>query len=500
MPKKGPDFEQTGDSEKQKSGKSTMGENSTSRLYTNLLIANYLKRNGLEDSLTAFIRETALPLSALEKTKSSYSNVGEIPLEDLQSVIEDRIYYKKLSFEDRLKTLSINDDLAPIDNAKYGIQSWNYSLKFSIDVKLNEALPKDTLFISTTFTEDGKYLLLSSATGDLVAYDIGKATSKSFKINEKVKSIVKLCGSIGSSGYHYVCPMNGSFYLLNKNFEVIPNGVWKIHARMITHIKICNVTESSWFIITSGMDNFLRLSLLEIKDGSPFFTQLSEIKLASNCTSLNVIANGGNSGRRNSFSVFLTRAEFTHIACYSIIDAKNLVHSYNIALNNAEFSTYAFNIRDVIVVDFVHSNNEDTVKLTPSTMLVVATSHKPYMRLVLVEIPMNIGYSMSMELGEVQTYYDKIIRNFATEICQDDFSLPILRKLDSSNGILVGNDEGIYSVDLMTGDSRLLNIPNKANFLHNRIKCMDVSRDQMRVVAGTSTKSIYIIKVIKNVY
>ena len=152
MPKKGPDFEQTGDSEKQKSGKSTMGENSTSRLYTNLLIANYLKRNGLEDSLTAFIRETALPLSALEKTKSSYSNVGEIPLEDLQSVIEDRIYYKKLSFEDRLKTLSINDDLAPIDNAKYGIQSWNYSLKFSIDVKLNEALPKDTLFISTTFT------------------------------------------------------------------------------------------------------------------------------------------------------------------------------------------------------------------------------------------------------------------------------------------------------------------------------------------------------------
>lgn len=62
--------------------------------------------------------------------------------------------------------------------------------------------------------------------------------------------------------------MNGSFYLLNNDFELVNNAVWKIHARMITHIKICNVTESSWFVITSGMDNFLRLSLLEIKTGT----------------------------------------------------------------------------------------------------------------------------------------------------------------------------------------------------------------------------------------
>lgn len=475
-----------------------MADNSTSRFYTNLLIANYLKHNGLEDTLAAFIRETALPLSALEKSDSSNSNVGEIPLEDLQSVVEDRIYYKRRSFKYRFKTLPINDDLAPIDNAKYGIQPWNHSLKFSIDVKLNKSLPKDTLFISATFTEDSKYILLSSATGYLVIYDIEKATSKSFKINEKVKSIVKLYGPIGSSGYQYVCPMNGSFYLLNNDFELVNNAVWKIHARMITHIKICNVTESSWFVITSGMDNFLRLSLLEIKNGNTFLTKLSEIKLASNCTSLNVIANGDDGNGQNSFSVFLTRAEYTHIACYSIIDAKNLVHSYNIALNNAEFSTYAFNIRDVMAVDYVHSNTKDTIGLSPSTMLVVATSHKPYMRLILVEIPMNTGHPKAMKLDKVQTYYDKILRNFATEIYQDDFSLPILGKLESSNGVLVGNDEGIYSVDLMTGDSRLLNIPGEANSLHDRIKCMDISKDQMRVVAGTSTKSIYILNVIKN--
>lgn len=219
--------------------------------------------------------------------------------------------------------------------------------------------------------------------------------------------------------------------------------------------------------------------------------------MASNCTSLNVIANGDGNGQ-NSFSVFLTRAEYTHIACYSIIDAKNLVHSYNIALNNAEFSTYAFNIRDVMAVDYVHSNTKDTIGLSPSTMLVVATSHKPYMRLILVEIPMNTGHPKAMKLDKVQTYYDKILRNFATEIYQDDFSLPILGKLESSNGVLVGNDEGIYSVDLMTGDSRILNIPGEANSLHDRIKCMDISKDQMRMVAGTSTKSIYILNVIRN--
>ncbi|CAI4493558.1 ADM_collapsed_G0022180.mRNA.1.CDS.1 [Saccharomyces cerevisiae] len=108
-----------------------------------------------------------------------------------------------------------------------------------------------------------------------------------------------------------------------------------------------------------------------------------------------------------------------------------------------------------MAVDYVHSNTKDTIGLSPSTMLVVATSHKPYMRLILVEIPMNTGHPKAMKLDKVQTYYDKILRNFATEIYQDDFSLPILGKLESSNGVLVGNDEGIYSVDLMTGDSRI---------------------------------------------
>ncbi|MCQ5137449.1 hypothetical protein NE628_14655, partial [Coprococcus eutactus] len=74
-------------------------------------------------------------------------------------------------------------------------------------------------------------------------------------------------------------------------------------------------------------------------------------------------------------------------------------------------------------------------------------------------------------MDKVQTYYDKILRNFATEIYQDDFSLPILGKLESSNGVLVGNDEGIYSVDLMTGDSRLLNIPGEANSMHFILSC-----------------------------
>ncbi|CAI4063542.1 hypothetical protein SUVZ_07G3490 [Saccharomyces uvarum] len=470
----------------------------TSRFYTNLLIAKYLKHNGLEDSLAAFIKETALPFSALEESKRSNSIVGEVPLESLQSIIQDRICYKKSSFQDRFKTLSVNDDLAPIDNAKYGIEPWNYNLKFSLDLNLNKILPKDTLFISAKFIDDDKYLLLSSAAGELTIYDVERTTSKVLKVNEVVKGIVKLCGSIGSSGYHYVCPMNGSFYLLNKNFEFITDAVWKIHSRMITHIKICTFTESSWFIISSGMDNLLKLSFLEVQDGKLLLKQLSEIKLASNCTSLNVIANDGNNDGHTKFSVFLTRAEFTHIACYAISDSKSLVHSYNIALNNTEFSTYAFNIRDAIVADFVHSDGEDVIKQAQSSMLVVATSHKPYMRLILVEIPMEMDHSESMESGATpKTYYDKVLRNFATEISQDDFSLPILQKLKTSNGILVGNDGGMYSIDLMNGDSRILKIPDGAKSLRNRIKCMDVSGDQMRVVAGTSNKYMYMLNITK---
>ncbi|CAI4062489.1 hypothetical protein SKDZ_07G3600 [Saccharomyces kudriavzevii ZP591] len=473
-----------------------MGDNSASKLYTNLLIANYLKYNGLEESLTAFIKETALPLSALEESKRSNTNIGEIPLESLESIIEDRIHYRKSSFKDRFKTLSINDDLAPIDSAKYGIQPWNHNIRLRINISLNKALIKDMMFISANFTGDDKYLLLSSASGDLTIYDVQRATSKTLKMKEKVKGIIKLCGSIGISSYQYVCPMNGSFYLLDKKFELITNAAWKIHERMITHIKICVFTESSWLIITTGMDNFLRLNLLEVKDTKPHLKQLSEIKLASNCTSLNVIANHDNGNGRKKFSVFLTRAEFTHIACFAISDEKKLVHSYNIALNNTEFSTYAFNVRDAIVVDFVHPSDGGAIKLTPSTMLVVATSHKPYMRLLLVEIPMEAGHSESMEPDETpKTYYDKILRNFATEISQDDFSLPIIRKLKSSNGILVGSDVGIYSIDLMNGDSRLLNIPDEAKSLRHRIKCMDVSEDQMKVVAGTSNKSIYMLYV-----
>ncbi|QID85178.1 hypothetical protein GRS66_007735 [Saccharomyces pastorianus] len=475
-----------------------MDGNCTSRFYTNLLIAKYLKQNGLEDSLAAFIRETALPFSALEESKRSNGIVGEVPIESLQNIIQDRICYKKSSFQDRFKTLSVNDELAPIDNARYGIEPWNHNIKFSLDLNLNKVLPRDTLFISANFIDNDKNLLLSSATGELTIYDVQRTTSKVLNAHKVVKGIIKLCGSIGRSGYHYVCPMNGRFYLLNKNFEFITDAVWKVHSRMITHIKICTFTESSWYIISSGMDNLLKLSLLEVQDGKILFKQLSEIKLVSNCTSLNVITDDGNNDGRTKFSVFLTRAEFTHIACYAISDAKALVHSYNIALNNAEFSTYAFNIRDAIVADFVHSGSEDVIKLAQSSMLVVATSHKPYMRLMLVEIPMEIDhFESTVSEATPKTYYDKVLRNFATEISQDDFSLPILQSLKTSNGILVGNDEGIYSIDLMNGDSRLLNIPDGAKSLRNRIKCMDVSEDQMRVVAGTSDKSICMLNITK---
>ncbi|CAI4491797.1 BFH_collapsed_G0021190.mRNA.1.CDS.1 [Saccharomyces cerevisiae] len=174
-----------------------------------------------------------------------------------------------------------------------------------------------------------------------------------------------------------------------------------------------------------------------------------------------------------SYFVFvaLTRAEYTHIACYSIIDAIILATtSYTIALRIVDYLARTLSTcraRRICCGIIFIPNTKVPVVLSPSSIVVVATSHKPYMRLIL------------FRLTTIKSYEILRLNNPPYGLGVEVFSLPILGKLESSNGVLVGNDEGNLQAvpDLMSGDSMCFGYSNgEANSLHDRIKCMDISK------------------------
>lgn len=458
--------------------------------YTNVVVAKYLEKNGYIDTLSSFLRETRLPLRAI--------STDSTPSEDLETIIGDRIKFGEQIVAEGLKNLSINNAMADIDTSKYRIPSWNHTARF-MKTPFDAGLLIRALTISATFCEPENSLLLSTASKEVMMYDEKLRFVDNLTTAQGTSGIIKLCGSIGNTGYYYLCGVDGSLSLLNGKSKDASHGKWKIHNRMISHIKFLPKDDGSWFVVSCGLDNYLRLSILKIpkEKGLSGLTidKTSEVKLLSPCTSLQV-AFASTEANENPI-IFLTRSDYTHIVCYGVDGISHYLEVlFKIALNNAQFSTYSFNVREMCLLSGSDTNGYS--RLTEGSTLVVATSHSPYMRLLVVEIPSlplrDTDERDKSALVAEKIFYDKVLRNITTEVSQDSYSQPIIRVLPNGNGVLVGDSEGLYAIDVEKGDSWSLKLPGIATV--GRVKCMDVNQQGSRMVLGLADASVYVWNIV----
>lgn len=453
--------------------------------YTAVLIAQYLKKQGYDDTLKSFLRESSIPMSVI--TSEDASDAQD---DDLKSIISERIGYNDHILENQLKNMSLNEQLPPIDLNRYPLKRWNFDRKFNgIKSRKTDGIP-----IMVNFCENGNdNIMVSTSSRQLEVCNSDLTTMTQLKDQQnKSFGVVKLAGPIVGSKYYYVCSMFGEIVLYDELFKPLPGLAFKPHERMITHIQFSKIDSNSWYMLTASMDNTLKLNVLTLSNDvvTPKFDQIWTTKLLSACTTLNLanttVNMNGKQVKRTVF--FITRMDFTHIVCYSIDNVKHTVDNcFNIALNNAQFSTHSFNVRDVVLINTEEDHNHNDC-IIEQTVICVATSHIPYMRLVMIEFP-DLTPWLTEESNTIKTYYDKILRNIATQIPQDSYSQPIMRYVSKFNGIIIGSDNGIYAIDLFNGESWKLDTSTEVDT--QRIKSIGFNQLKSEFIIGTAMKVLY---------
>ncbi|QLG73617.1 hypothetical protein HG535_0F01280 [Zygotorulaspora mrakii] len=444
-----------------------------------IIVANYLKKNGFSHTLNAFLRESGQTSKVLMD-----SDNGSI-FEALETLVGERIEFGQEVVAQEMQKLTVNDRLVAIDTRKHFVPSWNHLLKFSaVPLAVDKDALPGGLPLSVSWCDPDDSLIISTSIKEVCIYKEGRLYSDLSELGKK-NGIIRQCGSIGHTGAYYLCCLDGTLLVVN---EGTSDYKFKLHQRIISHISFVPQVEGSWVIVSCGLDNYLKLHKLDLATGD--FEELWKVKLLSPCTSLQIARKANGCGSSDEIMIFLTRQDYTHVMCYTVARDRLLL-TYKIALNNSQFNAFSFNVRDMVILG--DKCIDGIPQLSSRSTLAVATSHIPYMRLLLVEIP-TWESAATAETTE-KTFYDKMLRNMATEVSQDSYSQPILRTLGNGNGgILVGGNQGLYAIDILRSDSWLItDIPEV--FRSERIKCMETNKSGNKLAIFFSNRSSCIFKV-----
>ena len=469
--------------------------------YINLLVAEYLKQNNYNDTLKNFLNEGNISANLVKAFTNDRKD--EDNTENLQNIIHDRLQYNEYQITSKLNSFKLNDTLPDFsDLAKPFIPSWDHSGLDFIHHAI-ESPPRGMVIYSNYSTESGQ-LMLSTSNKEVHIYDKMLGYEGKLVSAEKQIGLVRLCGTFNDDMYYYTCGIDGSLSLYDDSKSMVKECNWKIHDRMITHINIMPTDDSKnlWYIITCGLDNFLKIHKLAIINNGISVELLSKSKLLSPVTSFLVTSLKCNDNSKNTKPmIFISRSDHTRIMCFTLI-YNQISLAYEIALNNAQFTTHSFNVRDMEVINTLKLDNKVN-QLTENSMIAVVTSHTPYMRLILINIPNHIdedvesimtNFKNSIQITNPTTvYYDMIIWNMATEVPQDSYSQPILKTLPENRGLIVGSDVGIHAIDILKGESWFIEVDG--NDKNIRIKTLEISEKNNQIVAGLVNKSTHIYNI-----
>lgn len=428
--------------------------------YTDLLIAQYLKEKGLDQTLTSFLEETDCSYSDLLKQEEYGEHLS------LEGIVRDRIRFGQAN-----KTV--------VDKPRLKFKPWNYASKFKA-VKLP---PIGSMVIGAKFldTKDDRRELLVLSSANRKTYianvDNGLDRTDNWQVIEH-NSICKFCGIITNTDICYFVTINGTLKLYDlstsKDICSFPLGT-----SIVSHLKLLNPANelTGFYFIYAGLDNKLRVAVLNMhNDTTPEFEVITETKLLSKITSLEAMINTNT----KKPIILATRVDYTAILVFDLTETNDLEHSFNVALNDAQFMSYSYSVLDMKLVPVLDDERTQT--------LVIATSHSPYMRLIVVDINDIEEKIHKRESNEVITHYDNILENIVTTVPQDAYSQPIIATNECFANILIGSNDGLYVVDLNKRDSWKFKISDEQNI--KRVKAVDID-DKGSIVVTTADKEVF---------
>lgn len=457
----------------------------TDQELSKVLVAQFLKKHGYLDSLASYLKESGVSLRA----------ANESIYEDLESIVKDRIRFNEHAIAEQMKTTSLNSDLDLVNIEKYGIPAWNH--KLSWDEVIGSYSKTRSLIIKTRFLTNG--VIGNSTVGkEFIVSGIKEEDSVTIMHSMKKSGIVKYFGSISDSLY-YTGTIDGKVTVSKINEEC--SWSFDLPVRALLALELIKLGNDKILCFYCTMNNTLNVHLFDLSTSS--LTKIDEFKLLSACTTFQLAISSDGCP-----IIFLTRQDFTQVMILKFQNGK-IKHVSNIALNTAQFSTHSFNISDMVILSFDSTEGNTNLgvkKITPSSVLAVATSHTPYMRIIVTKIPsldtkgpdstsqlktqpvseeLNIldDYSSKdvvipsmARQPDIITHYDMILINIATDIPQDSYTQPILKVSYPLGGLIVGADAGLYAVDLQKSETWQLTYRTG-----QRVKSMDCYKDFISV-------------------
>lgn len=364
------------------------------------LIAHYLRTHKYSDTLKAFELEYGKPI-----TSSLPNN------ETLEEIIYDRFEFLKLESE-----------LAELNHNESVFRPWSVPFPNSPC-----KLPISALVLGTCGI--GSNLWLTTTDKRIILYDIDQ--EKTIKVYQQ-REIYKMVAA-GKPGEVILVSMSGVITRCSSE-TLDPIATIKAHGRLIHELRILSdkeyiVTQSSVerSIKVYAYETFELVSLLQIHPSSGGQPSCIEIVPTSSGTLLVV-----------------GQEENTLLSIYNITSMTLL---YKVLLNDAEFSSTLFTPR-IIRYKLIASKH----------YLAVGTSHEPFMRLIVIEIP-DITPPKPVLTAEHETLppalkpctilRNAIASNINTLSPQDKFLQPQLFWRKHGMGILIPGDDGcVRGIDL----------------------------------------------------
>ncbi|CUM64668.1 uncharacterized protein PRCAT00002277001 [Priceomyces carsonii] len=371
------------------------------------LVADFLKQNNYNDTLKVFTREHGKPIS------------GELPTgETLEEIVNDRIHFKELQENNKADEL-LDDELKNILDT---LTPWTTPYP-----EQPSPIEEDIhgLVVSTSVVES--YLLLSTADMNIYIVDIKthKVIFKDKVVPDKV--VVKKILHVVDNELIFV-GMNGKIYYYRIDFDLLKFQLlssYTAHLRLITDLKLLQC-EHGVYLVSLGWDFLVRVFKIENQE----LHFLDEFKLSQQGTCVEPAYYNG------LIVIILGITDTTNLSVLTLDDNK-LKLTYKISLNDAEFTLTSFTPRCICL----RSQSPGEVPV-----IAVATSHEPYMRLILVTLK-ELAHIGNVSPAPVKR--NQILKNLNTLSPQDKYSLAnISWRYDGSGIWIAGEDGRVRGIDL----------------------------------------------------
>ncbi|CAI5757461.1 unnamed protein product [Candida verbasci] len=358
------------------------------------LIADYLKHNNYPDTLKQFEIENRKPITS-EKLAG----------ESLVDIVEDRINFNAITKGTAHLKIGLTDEQQQVLQSV--IEHW----KYPYPNKPQELVDLNGLVISLNYYQGLIYI----TTNDSKIYVIkDKQIIKEIKSSIVIKKIIPIEDRVLLFG------TNGIVYLKTLDFKDLSD--IQAHKRLIVDGQYIRHGENE-FVVTLGWDFYIRVFKLE----NDKIIQLSELKLSQQGTCFDVTI------YEERLVIIVGKLENTLLEVITL-QSNELKCLYKISINDAEFTSSSFSPRFITI-------QRSAVK----PLIAVATSHEPYMRIIIVPLK---------DLNSNSIKRQQIIKNINTLSPQDKFSQPIIswrKGTDKKvNGLWIMGDDGVIrGIDLI---------------------------------------------------